>query len=164
MTFKYFLIIMLFLTLNVYAQTKNTPKPSTFSLALQEAKIVIGQLNTELNDAKNSNGNLTISLEETSQKLENSKKETSILQQKIKDITDWGIKQQEDAFKWMEKHDNAIKRYHVLKNIAASVAALFGFILGLNLMRLVPPVYAVYAYALPFIFGFLSFSGIWLFL
>lgn len=152
------------LGLNVYAQTKPVTKPSTTSVALQEAKSIIGQLNTELNDAKKSNGNLTIKLNETNQKLQNSQKEISILEQKIKDLTSWGIKQQEEAFKWMEKHDKAIKRYHLLKNIAASVAALFGFILGLNLMRFVPPVYAGYAYALPLIGGVLAFTGIWMFL
>jgi hypothetical protein len=164
MKIKYLIIFILCLSFNAFAQTKPTTKSNTTITALQEAKLIIGQLNNELLDAKKSNGNLTIKLNETSQNLQKSQKEISILEQKIKNLTDWGIKQQEEAFKWMEKHDKAIKRYHLLKNIAASVAALFGFILGLNLMRFVPPIYAAYAYALPLVGAVLAFTGIWMFL
>jgi septal ring factor EnvC (AmiA/AmiB activator) len=164
MKIKYIFIFIFCLSLNLHAQTKPTSNSNTTSSALQEAKVLIGQLNTELNNAKQSNGNLTIKLNETNSKLKDSENNIATLQKQIKSLTDWGVHQQQESFKWLEKYNNAIKRYHLLKNISAAVGALFGFILGLNLMRFVPPVYAAYAFALPLVGAILAFTGIWLFL
>jgi hypothetical protein len=63
----------------------------------------------------------------------------------------------------MEKHTATLKRYHKLKNIAAIVAGLFGAMLGMYCMRLVPPVYAAYAFALPIAGAVLAFGCVWMF-
>jgi hypothetical protein len=43
----------------------------------------------------------------------------------------------------MEKYNNAVKRYHRLKAIAALIAAAVGVLLGLQIMGFVPPPYSL---------------------
>jgi hypothetical protein len=43
----------------------------------------------------------------------------------------------------MEKYNNAVKRYHKLKLIAALIAAAGGVLLGLQFMNLAPPPYNI---------------------
>jgi glycosyltransferase involved in cell wall biosynthesis len=56
-------------------------------------------------------------------------------------LKEWGMIQQAEAQKFMDKYNNAVKRYHRLKMIAALIAAAVGVLLGLQFMNLVPPPY-----------------------
>jgi uncharacterized membrane protein len=151
---------------------KPTPKPvsvevvktNTNTTSLQEAKNVIKELNNELTSAKNANTDLKKKLEAANNKVKEAEVNTQQVQKNADALKDWGIEQQNQAFQWMDKYTQTIKRYHKLKNIAAIVAGLFGAMLGMYCMRLVPPVYAAYAFALPIAGAVLAFSGVWFFL
>jgi len=130
---------------------------------LQEAKSVIKELNNELSSAKATNSELKNKLVAANNKVKEAEINTQQVQKNADALKNWGIEQQNQAFEWMEKYTKTIKRYHRLKNIAAIVAALFGAMLGMYCMRLVPPVYAVYAFTLPIAGAILAFGGVWLF-
>ena len=142
--------------------TKNVSSSSNNSL--QEAKSVIKELNNELTSAKASNSELKIKLNSANDKVKEAELNTQQVQKNADVLKAWGIEQQDQAFQWMDKYTKTIKRYHRLKNIAAIVGALFGMMLGMYCMRLVPPTYAAYALALPVAGAVLGFTGIWLFL
>lgn len=146
-----------------------TPKPTqvqvvkTNTSSLQEAKNVIRELNNELVAAKTTNAELKNKLDAANNKVKEAEINTQQVQKNADALKNWGIEQQNQAFQWMEKYTQTIKRYHKLKNIAAIVAGLFGAMLGMYCMRLVPPVYAAYAFALPVAGAILAFGGVWLF-
>jgi uncharacterized transporter YbjL len=144
--------------------TKPTPvlvtevkKPATIS----DAKDVVKQLNNELANAKQQNGVLKENLARALTRAELAESETMKVQQSAKKLEDWGVVQQAEKVKWMQKYENAVKRYHRLKAIAAFIAAGIGILLGLQFMNLVPPPYNL---GVP-IGGALLFSSlVWFFL
>lgn len=152
------LILFLCLTITSFGQTN---KPNT---TLQEAKLVIQELNVELKNAKQTNIDLNEKLETSKSNLEHAESRVQEVQKTADILKEWGIEQQNQAFAWMDKFNKAIKRYHFLKNITATIAAFYGLCLGLYCMKYVPPVYAAYAYALPLIGAIFGFFGVWLFL
>lgn len=169
------LLILTLLTTSSFGQfwkpkPKATPKPtpvvvvSTNALSsVQQAKAVIKELNEELKSAKAANADLKTKLDAANTKVKEAEINTQQVQKNADALKNWGIEQQNQAFQWMEKHTATLKRYHKLKNIAAIVAGLFGAMLGMYCMRLVPPVYAAYAFALPIAGAVLAFGGVWLF-
>jgi Skp family chaperone for outer membrane proteins len=138
-----------------------TNKVSTTSL--QQAKEVIKELNTELKLAKEENQKLKVNLDQANKEVKKGFEKTLEVQKNADLLKDWGIEQQNQAFAWMDKYTQTIKRYHRLKNIAAIVAGLFGAMLGMYCMRLVPPVYAAYAFALPIAGAVMAFGAVWMF-
>lgn len=169
------IIILLTISTTSFGQFwKSKPKPSptpvpvtkTVSKSnnpLQEAKSVIKELNSELSLAKTTNAELKNKLVTATNKVKEAEINTQQVQKNADALKAWGVEQQNQAFEWMDKYTKTIKRYHRLKNIAAIVAGLFGAMLGMYCMRLVPPVYAAYAFALPIAGAILAFSGVWLF-
>jgi len=151
------------------SKPKPTPTPkivavvNTNTSSLQEAKNIIKELNNELNLAKNTNASLKSKLDAANGKVKEAELNTQQVQKNADSLKAWGIEQQNQAFQWLDKYTQTVKRYHKLKNIAAIVAALFGAMLGMYCMRLVPPVYAAYAFALPIAGAILAFGGVWLF-
>jgi hypothetical protein len=169
-------IILIILSTTSFGQFwKPKPKPSptpvvitktvssSSSNPLQEAKSVIKELNSELSSAKATNSELKSKLIAANNKVKEAEINTQQIQKNADALKDWGIEQQNQAFEWMEKYTKTIKRYHRLKNIAAIVAGLFGAMLGMYCMRLVPPVYAAYAFALPIAGAIMAFGAVWLF-
>lgn len=172
-----FLTIIIFLSLasSGYSQfwkpkKKSTPtsvvevtkKPETAS-SIKEAREIIKELNSELKVAKEKNFKLKLNLENANKKVLEANKNTETVQKNADALKNWGVEQQNQAFQWMEKHTSTLKKYHRLKNIAAIVAGLFGTMLGMYCMRLVPPIYAAYAFALPIAGAILAFGAVWMF-
>jgi hypothetical protein len=170
------LIILLILTTSGFSQfwkskpkPTPTPKPTPVAVTkpnkspLQEAKGVIQELNFELKTGKEANVELKNKLVKAENKIKDAELNTQQVQKNADALKKWGIEQQNQAFEWMEKHTKTLKKYHRLKNIAAIVAGLFGAMLGMYCMRLVPPVYAAYAFALPIAGAVLAFGGVWVF-
>jgi septal ring factor EnvC (AmiA/AmiB activator) len=168
----FLLLFLLTFSLNVYAQSTSNkttlvqkPLVTTIkSSTLQEAKVVISELDKELKSAKINNQNLQKNLENTKLELSKAEVQVSDLQKNLTLLRDWGIEQQNKAFEWMEKHNKAIKRYHFLKNVTGIIAAIYGFTFGVYLMKYVPPVYSAYAFALPIVTSILAFFLVWLIL
>lgn len=169
------LLILILLSTSSFGQfwkpkPKATPKPTPVAVvstnapsSIQQAKAVIKELNDELKSAKASNADLKTKLDAANAKVKEAEINTQQVQKNADALKNWGIEQQNQAFEWMEKHTATLKRYHKLKNIAAIVAGLFGAMLGMYCMRLVPPVYAAYAFTLPIAGAILAFGGVWLF-
>jgi hypothetical protein len=170
------IIILLTLTTSGFSQfwkpkprPTPTPKPTPVAVTkpnkppLQEAKSIIQELNFELKTAKEANTELKKKLLAAENKVKDAELNTQQVQKNADALKDWGVEQQNQAFEWMEKHTKTLKRYHRLKNIAAIVAGLFGAMLGMYCMRLVPPIYAAYAFALPVAGAVLAFGAVWVF-
>jgi septal ring factor EnvC (AmiA/AmiB activator) len=173
------LIIIIFLSLtssgfSQFWKSKPKPTPTPVPVAevvvkpenttsIQEARKIIKELNSELTVAKDENTKLKVNLENANKKVEDAEGYTAIVQKNADILKNWGIEQQNQSFKWMEKYTSTIKRYHKLKTIAAIVSALFGAMLGMYCMRLIPPVYAAYAFTLPIAGAILAFGGVWMF-
>lgn len=170
------IIILLTLTTSGFSQfwkpkpkATPTPKPTPVAVVkpskppIQEAKGIIQELNLELKLAREANSELKNKLVAAENKVKAAELNTQQVQKNADALKNWGIEQQNQAFEWMEKYTSTIKRYHRLKNIAAIVAGLFGAMLGMYCMRLVPPVYAAYAFALPIAGAVLAFGGVWMF-
>jgi septal ring factor EnvC (AmiA/AmiB activator) len=173
------LIIIIFLSLtssgfSQFWKSKPKPTPTPVPVAeivvkpenttsIQEARKIIKELNNELTVAKDENAKLKINLENANKKVEDAESYTAIVQKNADILKNWGIEQQNQSFRWMEKYTSTIKKYHKLKTIAAIVSALFGAMLGMYCMRLVPPVYAAYAFTLPIAGAILAFGGVWMF-
>ena len=169
------LLILILLSTSSFGQfwkPKPTPTPRPTPVAvvstntpnsIQQAKALIKELNEELKLAKTTNADLKSKLDSANLKVKEAKINTQQVQKNADALKNWGIEQQNQAFAWMEKHAATLKRYHRLKNIAAIVAGLFGAMLGMYCMRLVPPVYAAYAFALPIAGAALAFGGVWMF-
>lgn len=167
------LILLLILTSTGYSQfnwfkpkSKATPTPVVETVTksknpIQDAKQVIKELRSELNTAKSENSKLKNNLAAANTNLKDSFVQIDKLKKDIDTLKEWGVVQQAEAQKWLEKYTNAIKRYHRLKWIAAIIAAAAGVLLGLQFMNLVPPPYNL---LVPFGGAGLFASLIWIFL
>lgn len=148
-----------------------TPKPVVTKVevaptgtSLQQAKQLIKELNSELNNAKVENNKLKNNLFNATERIKEAELKTQEVQKQADTLKEWGQQKEKEAFDWLAKYNAAVKRYHFLKNIAAIVAAIAGAMVGMYCMRLVPTVYAAYAFALPIAGAILAFGGVWLFL
>lgn len=111
--------------------------PATISNARQ----IIKELNTELQNAKIQNTKLKDNLERANNKVVSAQLETQKVQEAADKLKEWGVAQQGEKFKWMEKYEKLAKKYKLLKTIAVIIAAAAGVFLGLQFMALVPPPY-----------------------
>lgn len=109
--------------------------------SIQDAKQIIKELQDQLKIGKDENSKLEKNLTQARLDLDKSFNEIDQLNKDIKTLKEWGIVQQTEAQKWLEKYTNAVKRYHRLKLIAAIIAAAGGVFLGLQFMNFVPPPY-----------------------
>ena len=149
--------IILFITLMFLANAsfafpffKPRPKPSPTPVAvekskvpIQDAKKIVQELKSELNVAKSENNRLKNSLVKANTTVKESFDKIIKLNKDIDALKEWGVIQQAEASKWLEKYNKAIKRYHRLKWIAAIIAAAGGVLLGLRFMNFVPPPYSI---------------------
>lgn len=108
---------------------------------IQDAKKIVDELKQELNVAKSENAKLKSNLAEANNNLQKGSENIVKLNRDIAALKEWGVVQQAEATKWLEKYNNAVKRYHRLKWIAAIIAAAAGVLLGLQFMNLAPPPY-----------------------
>lgn len=147
------IILLLVLTSTGYSQFnwfKPKPKPSPTPVAveksktpIQDAKQIVKELQSELRVAKSENNKLKDNLSKANSNLKNSFLQIDKLKKDIDTLKEWGVVQQAEAQKWLEKYTNAIKRYHRLKWIAAIIAGAVGVLLGLQIMSFVPPPYSL---------------------
>lgn len=146
-------------------ESKPAPTPALSKQdILNEVKLKVGKLDTELKNAKQENTSLKNSLENAKQEVAAAKLETQTVQKNADSLKAWGVEQQNQAFEWMNKYTAAVKRYHRLKLVAALVSAVAGAMVGMYCMRLVPTVYAAYAFALPIAGAVLAFGAVWMFM
>lgn len=113
-----------------------TPKPT-----ISGGRELLKELSAELKSAKEENTRLKASLDKANREVTRAQSQTAEVQKAADALKEWGIIQQAEAQKFMEKYNNAVKRYHRLKAIAAVIAAAAGVFLGLQFMSLVPPPY-----------------------
>lgn len=113
-----------------------TPKPT-----ISGGRELLKELAAELNTAKQENANLKSSLAKATDKVSRAEAKTVEVQKAADALKEWGVIQQIEAQKFMEKYNSAVKRYHRLKAIAAVIAAAAGVFLGLQFMVLIPPPY-----------------------
>jgi hypothetical protein len=144
--------ILLILTTTGYSQfnwfkpkPKTEPTPATVveksKTPIQDAKQIVKELQAELKVAKSENTKLKGNLDKANSNLKDSFLQINKLKKDIETLKEWGVVQQAEAQKWLEKYTNAIKRYHRLKWIAAIIAGAVGILLGLQIMSFVPPPY-----------------------
>lgn len=136
---------------SIWPFTKNEPaskekiekvEPSV-KPTINNSRILVKELSNELKSAKNENSNLKKSLERALLKVKNAEERTIEVQNSADELKKWGIIQQEQAQKFIEKYNSAVKRYHRLKILAAVIAAGVGILLGLQFMNLTPPPYNI---------------------
>lgn len=125
---------------------KKEPKPKPTPVAVAKPTIsggreLVKEIATELKAAKQENQNLKASLQRATDKVIKAESKTLEVQKAADALKEWGIIQQAEAQKFMQKYNDAVKRYHRLKVIAAIIAAAGGVLLGLQFMALVPPPY-----------------------
>jgi len=113
-----------------------TPKPT-----IQDGRDLAKGIVSELKTAKEENTKLKTSLDKAIEQTEQAESKTLEVQKSADSLKEWGMIQQAEAQKFMDKYNNAVKRYHRLKMIAALIAAAAGVLLGLQFMNLVPPPY-----------------------
>jgi hypothetical protein len=118
------------------AKPSPTPKPT-----ISGGRELLRELSAELKAAKQENQNLKASLQRATDKVTRAEAKTLEVQKAADALKEWGIIQQAEAQKFMQKYNDAVKRYHRLKVIAAIIAAAGGVLLGLQFMALVPPPY-----------------------
>ncbi len=155
---KYILpvIAVLFLTSTVHAWPfgKKEPKPQPTPAAvakpsptpkptISEGREIVKGIAAELKAAKEENTKLKASLDKALQQTKNAEAKTIEVQKSADALKEWGVIQQAEAQKFMEKYNSAVKRYHRLKAIAALIAAAVGVLLGLQIMGFVPPPYSL---------------------
>lgn len=148
---KLLLIILLVLPVTSFGQfwkpkpkVKPSPTPVLVEKSkapIQDAKQIVKELQSELKIAKDENIKLKQNLNEANANVKKGFLEIDKLNKDISTLKEWGVVQQSEAQKWLEKYTNAIKRYHRLKWIAALIAAAGGVLLGLQIMGFVPPPY-----------------------
>jgi hypothetical protein len=80
------------------------------------------------------------------------------VQKKADQLREWGVIQQAEAHKFIERYNNAVKRYHRLKIIAAVIASLGGVLLGVQFMALTPPPYNLF---IPVVFSGVFAALVW---
>lgn len=127
---------------------KPKPKPTPVQVEVKKdpatisnARQIIKELNSELQNAKAQNTKLKDNLERANVKVVSAQVETQKVQEAADKLKEWGVAQQSEKFKWMEKYENLAKKYKLLKTIAVIIAAAAGVFLGLQFMALVPPPY-----------------------
>lgn len=118
------------------AVAKPTPKPT-----ISGGREIVKEIGTELKAAKEENIKLKTSLDRALEQVKNAEAKTVEVQKSADALKEWGIIQQAEAQKFMEKYNKAVKRYHRLKLIAAVIAAAVGVLLGLQFMNMAPPPY-----------------------
>lgn len=119
-----------------------TPKPSpTPKPTISGGREIVKEITFELKAAKEENTRLKTSLDKAQKQVVQAEARTVEVQKSADALKEWGIIQQAEAQKFMEKYNNAVKRYHRLKLIASIIAAAAGVFLGLQFMNLVPPPY-----------------------
>lgn len=111
---------------------------------LQEARKIIKELNSELSSAKSENSKLKINLANANKTISQTEQNVLTVQKQADTLKQWGIQKEKEAFEWLEKYNNSIKRYHRLKWIAAIIAAAGGVLLGLQFMAFAPPPYNLF--------------------
>jgi septal ring factor EnvC (AmiA/AmiB activator) len=148
-----------FIILLSFAVTGLTQVPSTIA----QARSIIKELNTELQDAKRENTVLQTRLNNANDRVLEAEKNTHQVQKNADALRDWGIDQQNQAFEWMSKHTKTLQKYHRLKTVASIVGGIFGLMFGIFCMRFVPPVYAAYAFALPIACTVIAAGWVWVF-
>ncbi len=153
---KYLLTLIIFFSL---VGTGFAQVPSTIS----QARSIIKELNTELQDAKRENTVLQTRLNNANDRVLEAEKNTNQVQKNADALRDWGIDQQNQAFEWMSKHTKTLQKYHRLKTVASIVGGIFGLMFGIFCMRFVPPVYAAYAFALPIACTVIAAGWVWVF-
>jgi hypothetical protein len=122
----------------VTAKPTPTPKPT-----IGEGREIVKGIAAELKAAKEENAKLKVSLDKATQQVATAEAKTVEVQKSADALKEWGIIQQAEAQKFMEKYNNAVKRYHRLKLIAAIIAAAGGVLLGLQFMNFAPPPYNI---------------------
>jgi hypothetical protein len=120
------------------AVAKPTPKPT-----INEGREIVKGITVELKAAKEENTKLKASLDKALQQTQTAEARTLEVQKSADALKEWGVIQQAEAQKFMEKYNSAVKRYHRLKAIAALIAAAVGVLLGLQIMGFVPPPYSL---------------------
>lgn len=120
------------------AVAKPTPKPT-----ISGGREIVKEIGIELKAAKEENTKLKTSLDKALEQVKNAEAKTVEVQKSADALKEWGIIQQAEAQKFMEKYNDAVKRYHRLKMIAALIAAAVGVLLGLQIMGFVPPPYSL---------------------
>jgi septal ring factor EnvC (AmiA/AmiB activator) len=130
------------------SKPKATPTPTPVAVErsktpIQDAKQIVKELQSELRVAKSENAKLKGNLDKANGNLKDSFLQIDKLKKDIDALKEWGVIQQAEAQKWLEKYTNAIKRYHRLKWIAAIIAGAVGVLLGLQIMSFVPPPYSL---------------------
>ena len=118
------------------AVAKPTPKPT-----IQDGRELVKGIAAELKAAKEENVKLKASLDKAVQQTNAAEAKTLEVQKSADALKEWGMIQQAEAQKFMEKYNAAVKRYHRLKLIACIIAAAGGVFLGLQFMNLAPPPY-----------------------
>lgn len=119
------------------AQVAPPEKPATFS----SGKDLVKQLQQALKEAQEANKRLGVDLANAKTDTERAKEETAEVQKKADNLLKWGQIQQVEKEKYLKKYNEAVKRYHRLKMIAALIAAAVGVMLGLQFMNFAPPPY-----------------------
>lgn len=134
---------------------------STTKPTVAEGRELLKELTAELKIAKQENANLKSSLARATDKVSRAEAKTMEVQKAADTLKEWGIIQQIEAQKFMEKYNNAVGRYHRLKMIAALISAAAGVFIGLQFMSLVPPPYNL---GVPFGAAGLFAALVWFFL
>jgi hypothetical protein len=148
------LIAILFLTTSVQAWPfkKKEPKPTPTPVAVAKptpkptiagGREIVKEISVELKAAKDENAKLKVSLSKAQEQVKAAEAQTFEVQKSADALKEWGIIQQAEAQKFMQKYNDAVKRYHRLKAIAALIAAAVGVLLGLQIMGFVPPPYSL---------------------
>lgn len=117
-----------------------TPK-SVAKPTIQDSRELVREIAVELKSAKEENQRLKSTLNRATEQVKIAEQRTLDVQKQADALKEWGIIQQQQAHKFMEKYNSAVKRYHRLKLIAALIAAAAGVFVGLQFMNLVPPPY-----------------------
>lgn len=147
-----FILSLMFVTNASYGfpffkpKTKPSPTPvveEKSKTPIQDAKKIVLELKSQLNDAKAENSKLKNSLANANDNIKKGFDDIVKLNKEIADLKEWGVIQQAEAQKFLEKYNKAVKRYHRLKLIASIIAAAGGVLLGLRFMNFVPPPYSI---------------------
>jgi hypothetical protein len=120
------------------AKPTPTPKPT-----ISGGREIVREISVELKAAKEENAKLKVSLDKATAQVKDAEAKTVEVQKSADALKEWGIIQQAEAQKFMERYNNAVKRYHRLKIIAAVIAAAVGVLLGLQFMNFAPPPYNI---------------------
>ena len=118
------------------AIAKPTPKPT-----ISGGREIVKEIGLELKAAKEENTKLKASLSKALEQVKTAEAKTVEVQKSADALKEWGIIQQAEAQKFMDKYNKAVKRYHKLKAIAAVIAAAVGVLIGLQFMNMAPPPY-----------------------